>query len=104
MNQSGLTSKVKIENNFLQFVLETKFIFVLHKHRKFWALRTKLKASAGHIWPVNRKLCMPDINKQSRNLLFRCSTKVDENGVHVGGIDAWGYCDYDCLISSQGNL
>jgi hypothetical protein len=41
--------------------------------------------------------------KKSINLPFRCSTKVDENGVHVGGIDAWGYCDYDCLISSQGN-
>ncbi len=24
---------------------------------------------------------------------FRCSTRVDSNGVHVGRIQAWGYCD-----------
>jgi len=25
-----------------------------------------------------------------------CSTKTDENGVHINGIDAWGYCTPGC--------
>ena len=27
---------------------------------------------------------------------------MDENGSHVGGIAAWGYCDDDCLVDLQG--
>ena len=25
-----------------------------------------------------------------------CSTKVDDNGVHIGGQGNWGYCDPEC--------
>ena len=32
------------------------------KSTKFWALRAKLKAPAGHIWPAGRMLCMPVLN------------------------------------------
>ncbi len=41
-------------------------------------------------------------HKMLGKLQFRCSTKVDENGAHIGGIDAWGYCDNDCLTGTQG--
>ena len=25
-----------------------------------------------------------------------CSTKVDDNGVHISGQGKWGYCDPEC--------
>ena len=25
-----------------------------------------------------------------------CSTKVDDNGTHIGGQGKWGYCDSKC--------
>ena len=31
------------------------------KSLTFWAKRAKLNASAGHIWPAGRMLCMPDL-------------------------------------------
>lgn len=33
---------------------------------------------------------------------FWCSTKVDENGVHIDG--EWGYCDRDCNRFKTGQI
>ena len=32
-----------------------------------------------------------------------CSTKVDENGVHIENIDEWGICGEGCPIARKGN-
>ena len=32
------------------------------KSTKFWTLRNKLKASAGHIWPTGHMFCTPMLN------------------------------------------
>ena len=41
------------------------------KSLTFWAKRAKLNASAGHIWPAGRMLCMPDLKACSRPLFFK---------------------------------
>ena len=45
-------------------------------------------------------LAVTNTNKKSQQKLFsvllhvfRCSTQVDDKGVHVGKIDAWGHCE-----------
>ena len=37
---------------------------------KNWASRARLKASAGHIWPAGRMLCMPAL--EDENFSFAC--------------------------------
>ena len=33
-----------------------------------------------------------------------CSTKVDENGLHISQEGHWGHCSNSCPVSSRGNL
>ena len=33
-----------------------------------------------------------------------CSTKVDENGVHIENIGEWGICGEGCPIARKGNV
>ena len=39
-------------------------------------------------------------NEKDPDGLFWCSTKVDENGNHVGAADQWGYCDESCSFGN----
>ncbi len=46
-------------------ILPIQKLFIGNKHTeciKFRALRAKLKASAVHIWPADRMLCIPALN------------------------------------------
>ena len=47
------------------------------KNTKLWAYRAKLNASAGHIWPAGRMLCMPALklhlfNFELKRLTWSC--------------------------------
>ena len=40
-----------------------RFLYKQAKCTRFWALRAKLKASEGHIWPAGRMLCLPALQQ-----------------------------------------